>query len=554
MTCYTGDPSELSAPNTACNDGTWTCVDNAKICEGEQLPVQESCGPGTSGVDDDCNGQTDESGPGCACQLGMTQTCYEGPPGTGGVGTCTTGLSSCMATPMGNQYGECVGDTFPETCDSCLDNLDEDCAGGAANCTGNHVFSKGITNVDGFSASSVIVLPNGEILVAGTFSGSITAPNTITSDGGVDIALIRFDADGNAINAREFGGAGQESVGKLVLLDDGYALVGTLGMGSADTFGSGSTLTAVGASDGFVVKYNLNHAIVWKKLVGGSGGDAVRNADRMPDNGLVITGSFEGTLSLGGNNLVSAGNTDIFTSRLEADGDFAWSFRLGSSGFDTSGPIASNSSGMILLLTLNPEDIRLHDPSGTLQWSRSWSGSFSSPQAGVILDDNTAWVGGNMDAAVNVDGVAGTDFSPAGAGFDLLFVHYSGTGALLGGGSFNATASTSVDAMALSNDGAVVAAGSYGGSLFFGQFAAPAVGSNDAFLLKLDPSDGDLLWARKHGGVNSDGFNGLTTAGCGDVFAVGAYRSTATDFGGGALPYTGSSSTINNGVLAKYRQ
>jgi hypothetical protein len=37
------------------------------------------------------------------------------------------------------------------------------------------------------------------------------------------------------------------------------------------------------------------------------------------------------------------------------------------------------------------------------------------------------------------------------------------------------------------------------------------------------------------------------------VFAVGSYRSANSDFGGGALPFSGSSSSIDNGVLAKYR-
>jgi hypothetical protein len=558
MACYTGLPSELSAPNTACVGGTWACVDNEKVCEGEQLPVQESCGPSTSGVDDDCNGQTDEDGPGCACQLGMTQTCYEGPPGTGGVGTCTTGTSSCMATMMGNQYGPCVGDTFPETCDSCLDNLDEDCSGSAATCTGSHVFSKGITNVTGFTAKSTIVLPNGEILVAGDFSGSLTAPNTITSDGGTDIALIRFDADGNAINAREFGGTSGDSVAELVLLDDGYALVGTLGNGSAETFGAGSTLTSV-EDDGFVVKFTLNHAIAWKKLLGGNDRDRTEVAARMPDNGLVVAGVFEGTINLGGNNLTEAGYQDIFVVRLASDGTHTWSFK-------TSGPQANDPeivagihanaggrialvSGQILALEYR---VRTYDPNGTALWTRSWDGG--NPIMGVALaDDDTTWVGGVFQSGVNVDNVAGIDFVPTGSGQDLLFVRYDASGALLGGQSFNGTTSAEVSSMRLSEDGGILAAGSYRGTLFFGAFAAPAVGSDDAFLVKLNPSTGAALWSRKPGGTQSDSFHGIATAGCGDVSAVGSYRSSNSDFGGGSLPFSGSSSSIDNGVLAKYR-
>jgi hypothetical protein len=271
----------------------------------------------------------------------------------------------------------------------------------------------------------------------------------------------------------------------------------------------------------------------------------------MPDNGLVVTGTFEGTLNLGGMNLVSAGMSDVFASRLAQDGEFDWSFRLGSNNPESALDITTNASGAILLLYAFPQEIRFYSPDGILQWTRVWEGSVSTHQ-GVLSDDGTSWVGGMLQAGVNVDGVAGDDFTATGAGSDLLFVKYSASGGLLDGVTFNGTSSTIVSSMTLSADGSVLAGGFYSGTLFLSQFAAPAAGSGDAFLLKLDPSDGDLLWSRKHGGVNGDTFNGLSTAGCGDVFVVGAYRS-AVDFGGGALPYSGSSSTITNGVLAKYR-
>ena len=162
-------------------------------------------------------------------------------------------------------------------------------------------------------------------------------------------------------------------------------------------------------------------------------------------------------------------------------------------------------------------------------------------------------VGGRMDSAVNVDGVAGADFSPIGTGDDLLFVRYSATGSLAGGQVFNGTStdvfSLSLNSMNLAEDGAILAAGFFSATLFGG---SPALGL-DAFLAKLDPASGALLWARKHGGTGIDQLRGVAAAGCGDVFAVGAYAGPGVDFGGGPLPFSGSSSSISNGVLAKYR-
>jgi hypothetical protein len=155
--------------------------------------------------------------------------------------------------------------------------------------------------------------------------------------------------------------------------------------------------------------------------------------------------------------------------------------------------------------------------------------------------------------AVNVDGVAGADFSPIGAGNDLLVVKYSATGSLAGGQVLNGTSSDAlalyVTSMSLAEDGAVLASGYYQGTLFGG---SPAL-AVDAFLAKLDPASGALLWARKHGGTGFDQLRGVAATGCGDVFAVGSYAGPSVDFGGGPLPFSGSSSSISNGVLAKYR-
>jgi hypothetical protein len=572
MTCYTGAPAELNVPNTACNDGTWACVDNAKICEGEQLPVQESCGPGTSGVDDDCNGQTDESGPGCACQLGMTQTCYEGPPGTGGVGTCTTGLSSCMATPMGNQYGDCVGDTFPETCDSCLDNLDEDCAGGAATCTGNHVFSKGITNVDGVFGRAVAVLPNGEILVAAEFKGNLSAPNNLTSDGESDIALIRFDADGNAIQAREFGGAGFDIPASLIVVSDGYILGGTLGAGSTETFGSGSTLASVG-DDVFVAKFDFNHQLVWKKLLGGTGDDYLSGIEATSTDAFVLVGSFSSSINLGGNNLVSAGMSDIFVAGFAADGEHVWSRRFGSAAGDDfvweatvmpNGDIVLGGQSSVSLVfgattltnagSLDGFVVRL-DATGLPLWARGWQSPGVETVTAVTAGTNdSVWALGNADTAMNADGVVGNDVVPTGAGRDLAAVNYSSAGALLGSFTLNSSA-IAVPSVAIASpvDGAIVVGGNFSGMLSTPQFNAAAGGFFDGFLLKLDPNQSQIVWSRKTSGTNSEDYRALGFTPCGDLLTVGTHNGSDANFGGGALPWSGASINANM-PLAKYRQ
>jgi hypothetical protein len=74
--------------------------------------------------------------PATVCNPDSVQTCYSGPPGTGGVGVCRTGTQTCNST--GTAFGPCTGEVLPsaEVCDG----QDNDCNGtvddGAANTCG----------------------------------------------------------------------------------------------------------------------------------------------------------------------------------------------------------------------------------------------------------------------------------------------------------------------------------------------------------------------------------------------------------------------------------
>jgi hypothetical protein len=67
---------------------------------------------------------------------GVTQPCYEGPPGTQGIGACTGGVKTC--DPQGSAFGACMGQVLPSP-ETCSTALDDDCNGqvneGGVGCT-----------------------------------------------------------------------------------------------------------------------------------------------------------------------------------------------------------------------------------------------------------------------------------------------------------------------------------------------------------------------------------------------------------------------------------
>jgi hypothetical protein len=110
--CYSGPPGTEGVG--ICHAGSQTCLAAGSAaawgpCQGERLPEAEQC----DGQDHDCNGRPNDRSGGCVCTTGQTQSCYTGPPGTLGVGTCRAGTQQCVLVGGQNQWGACTGEVTP---------------------------------------------------------------------------------------------------------------------------------------------------------------------------------------------------------------------------------------------------------------------------------------------------------------------------------------------------------------------------------------------------------------------------------------------------------
>jgi streptogramin lyase len=125
-----------------CVDGTCRTVDagvddgapgDAAGCEdldgdgrGPGCPAGDDCDDADPGHFEDCADCPTTHAPGCLCLPEESHPCYDGPPGTEGVGTCRPGIRTCVD---GHLARACVGESLPADTEVCGDGVDNDCDG-----------------------------------------------------------------------------------------------------------------------------------------------------------------------------------------------------------------------------------------------------------------------------------------------------------------------------------------------------------------------------------------------------------------------------------------
>ncbi|MBU1076077.1 MAG: SBBP repeat-containing protein, partial [Spirochaetes bacterium] len=270
-----------------------------------------------------------------------------------------------------------------------------------------------------------------------------------------------------------------------------------------DWGGTDSRLSA-GENDIFITKVNSDGTYGWTKQIGGTGDDTGFAIACDSSGNIYITGSFEGTVNfaqdwLGNDTKGSSGNSDIFITKINANGTYGWTKKMGGTGYDGSYGMALDNSDNIYI-------------TGCYQYSvnfrQDWGGADTNTNAGS--DDI-------FISKVDSDGI-----------------NYYWTRRMGGSGSDCGYS------LATNSSGDIYVTGCYQNTVNFGQdWSTPDIktnaGSEDIFVSRIGQNGTSYEWTKRIGGAYSECAYGITTDKNGHVYVTGSFLGTVdfrSDWGG----------------------
>ena len=108
----------------------------------------------------------------------------------------------------------------------------------------------------------------------------------------------------------------------------------------------GESLASAGAADIPFARFDAQGQPVWAKRFGGPGEDNLFDVDANAD-GAVATGAFSGTVAFGSTTLTSSGPWDCVIVALAPDGETRWARAFGGPGRDGCNEVTIDRSGAV---------------------------------------------------------------------------------------------------------------------------------------------------------------------------------------------------------------
>jgi hypothetical protein len=210
-------------------------------------------------------------------------------------------------------------------------------------------WAKGFGGANNETPAAMAADSRNGVYVYGHFSGSITVgSNTLTSPGGLSIYLVKYDTSGNVVWAKSFGSGGQDTAASITTDKNSNIIISGSFEGSI-TFGS-TVLTSTGASDVFIVKLQSNGTVVWAKQFAGSLSDIAGPLKCDDQLNIYTVGSYRSNnFTIDGASFTAPQPYNVYYCKLDGNGNRLWAKTTSSSSVFYLYDIDLLSSGNFLM-------------------------------------------------------------------------------------------------------------------------------------------------------------------------------------------------------------
>ncbi|MBP9069987.1 MAG: SprB repeat-containing protein [Bacteroidia bacterium] len=165
---------------------------------------------------------------------------------------------------------------------------------------------------------------------------------TLSATAGSSAFIWKLNSSGNLVFAKALEGNGGSIYGQSIEIDNSGNILTTGFMNGPVDFDPDlnfvQSLPGIGANDIYVSKLNSLGDYVWASVMGGTAIEIGYSIEVDLDNNIYVTGNFQGTADFdpgaSAYNLTSAGNNDIYISKLDPNGNFLCAGAMGSIGDD----------------------------------------------------------------------------------------------------------------------------------------------------------------------------------------------------------------------------
>lgn len=343
-------------------------------------------------------------------------------------------------------------------------------------------------------ALDVAVDANGNSVAIGYFSGVINFNDSTEQavSGFSDILLAKFDPNGNMLWMQRFGG-NQADRGHKVAFDAANNIYITGFFAGSMTMGATTLNSAGGSRDIFIAKLTPAGAVTWARADGGNQEETPNGLAVDAQGNVVITGRFEGNTNIGGtayssqiNPATGTPSFDIFIAKYTTAGVPVWT-KKGNTELDDTG----------LAVTC--------DNANNIYVTGQYSDTMTFITQTVYNQVNNAGYVAKLDPSGNL------------MWFDKL-----------------GATQTYAYAVKLNNAGELYLTGNFLGTMVLQTANGPASITNPyikkIFLIKLNSSTGNLIWARAQGSDSDVSARGLTIDAAQDVYICGDFRCTFDEY------------------------